>query len=43
MTGRVRPDLATEQVRAVLAARVHSAAERHGIPLPTDVPQDLLD
>ncbi len=41
--GRVRLDLATEQVRAALEAHVHAAAGRHGIPLPTDVPPDLLD
>ena len=26
-----------------LDAHVHAAADRHGIPLPTDVPPDLLD
>ena len=41
--GRVRLDLATEQIRAGLEAHVHAAAARHGIPLPTDVPPDLLD
>lgn len=40
--GRVRLDLATEQLRRALADHVARAAERHGIPLPTDVPPDLL-
>lgn len=42
LPGRVRLELATEQIRAALATHVHAAAERHGIPLPTDVPPDLL-
>ncbi|WP_392542159.1 lysophospholipid acyltransferase family protein [Oryzobacter telluris] len=43
LPGRARVDLATEQIRTALVAHVHAAAERHGIPLPTDVPPDLLD
>ncbi len=43
LPGRVRLELATEQIRAALDAHVHAAADRHGIPLPTDVPPDLLD
>lgn len=43
LPGRVRLELATEQIREALVAHVHAAAERHGIPLPTDVPPDLLD
>ena len=31
------------RARAALEAHVHAAADRHGIPLPTDVPPDLLD
>ena len=43
LPGRARLELATEQVRAALVAHVHAAALRHGIPLPTDVPPDLVD
>lgn len=43
LPGRARLDVATEQVRAALVAHVHAAALRHGIPLPTDVPPDLVD
>lgn len=43
LPGRARLDLATEQVRAALVAHVHAAALRHGIPLPMDVPPDLVD
>jgi len=43
LPGRARLDLATEQVRRALVAHVHAAARAHGIPLPTDVPPDLLD
>ena len=43
LPGRARLDLATEQIRAALVAHVHAAALRHGIPLPTDVPPDLVD
>ncbi|WP_377642437.1 lysophospholipid acyltransferase family protein [Oryzobacter terrae] len=43
LPGRARLELATEQIRAALVEHVHAAAERHGIPLPTDVPPDLLD
>lgn len=40
--GRLRLDLATEQIRDALVRHVHAAAERHGIPLPADVPPDLV-
>lgn len=43
LPGRVRLDLATEQIRTALVGHVHEAADRHGIPLPTDVPPDLVD
>lgn len=43
LPGRGRLDLATEQIRTALVAHVRAAEERHGIPLPTDVPPDLLD
>jgi len=43
LPGRARLDLATEQIRTALVAHVHAAEARHGIPLPTDVPPDLLD
>jgi 1-acyl-sn-glycerol-3-phosphate acyltransferase len=43
LPGRARLEQATEQVRAALAAHVAAASDRHGIPLPTDVPPDLLD
>ncbi len=43
LPGRARLELATEQIRATLVAHVHAAEARHGIPLPTDVPPDLLD
>ena len=43
LPGRARLELATEQIRTALVAHVHAAAARHGIPLPTDVPPDLLD
>ncbi len=43
LPGRARLDLATEQIRTALVAHVHAAEVRHGIPLPTDVPPDLLD
>ena len=42
LPGRARLDLATEQIRAALVEHVHAAAERHGIPLPGDVPPDLV-
>ncbi len=41
--GRARLELATEQIRTTLVAHVHAASGRHGIPLPTDVPPDLLN
>lgn len=43
LPGRARLELATEQVRTALVDHVTTAARRHGIPLPTDVPPDLLD
>ena len=43
LPGRARLDLATEQIQAALIAHVRAAEVRHGIPLPTDVPPDLLD
>lgn len=41
--GRARLELATEQIRTALVGHVRAAQARHGIPLPTDVPPDLLD
>lgn len=41
--GRARLEQATERVRTTLAEHVRRASERHGIPLPTDVPPDLLE
>ncbi|GAA4409595.1 lysophospholipid acyltransferase family protein [Fodinibacter luteus] len=43
LPGRDRLALATEQIRVALVEHVHAAADRHGIPLPTDLPPDLLD
>ena len=43
LPGRGRLELATEQIRTALEAHVQAAARAHGIPLPTDVPPDLLD
>ena len=40
--GRVRLERASEEIRARLAAHVAAAAVTHGIPLPTDIPPDLL-
>lgn len=40
--GRVRLQTVAEQIRSTLAAHVQDASRRHGIPLPTDVPPDLL-
>lgn len=40
--GRTRLDLATAQLQAALVEHVHAAAQRHGIPLPADVPPDLV-
>jgi 1-acyl-sn-glycerol-3-phosphate acyltransferase len=42
LPGRARLDLATERIREALEGHVRDAAERHGIPLPTDVPPDLV-
>ncbi len=39
---RGRVELAGEQIRVALAAHVTAAAQRHGIPLPTDIPPDLV-
>ena len=41
--GRVRLERATEEVRTRHAAHVSESAARHGIPLPTDIPPDLLE
>lgn len=41
--GRVRLQRATEEVRTRHAEHVHASAARHGIPLPTDIPPDLLE
>jgi 1-acyl-sn-glycerol-3-phosphate acyltransferase len=41
--GRVRLERAAEEVRTRHAAHVGEAADRHGIPLPTDIPPDLLE
>ena len=43
LPGRARLNHATEQIRAALVAHVRAAEVQHGIPLPTDVPPDLLD
>lgn len=43
LPGRLRLDAATEQLRHALATHVAHACEDHGIPLPTDIPPDLLD
>jgi 1-acyl-sn-glycerol-3-phosphate acyltransferase len=43
LPGRGRLELATEQIRTALVAHVHAAAARHCIPLPADVPPDLLE
>jgi 1-acyl-sn-glycerol-3-phosphate acyltransferase len=43
LPGRARLELATEQIRTALVAHIAASATRHGIPLPTDVPPDLLD
>lgn len=40
---RTRLDVALEQIRTVLAAHVRTAAQTHGLPLPTDRPPDLGD
>ena len=41
--GRQRLALASEQIRATLAAHVADASVRHGIPLPMDVPEGLVN
>lgn len=41
--GRVRLERATEQIRSRHATHVSAAAQRHGIPLPTDIPPDLME
>ena len=43
LPGRVRLETAAEQIRAALAEHVGVASARHGIPLPTDIPPDLLE
>ncbi|MDO5502727.1 MAG: lysophospholipid acyltransferase family protein [Actinomycetia bacterium] len=40
--GRVRLEHASEEIRTRLAAHVTAASTRHGIPLPTDIPPDLV-
>lgn len=40
--GRVRLERASEEVRTRLADHVTAASLRHGIPLPTDIPPDLV-
>ena len=40
--GRTRLGLATAQLQAALVEHVHAAVQRHGIPLPADVPPDLV-
>lgn len=40
--GRVRLERASEDVRTRLAEHVTAASSRHGIPLPTDIPPDLV-
>lgn len=42
LPGRKRLDVAGEQIRSAVADHVHEAAAAHGIPLPTDVPPDIL-
>ena len=41
--GRVRLQTASDTVQSRVAIHVAEAAERHLIPLPTDIPPDLLD
>lgn len=41
--GRARLAAVSEQVRVALAAHVRAASARHGIPLPLDVPEGLLE
>ncbi|MBM6399701.1 lysophospholipid acyltransferase family protein [Phycicoccus sonneratiae] len=43
LPGRAALELATERLRVAHAEHVRAAADRHGLPLPTDVPPDLLD
>lgn len=40
--GRVRLERASEEIRTRLATHVSDAAQEHGIPLPTDIPPDLI-
>ncbi len=42
LPGRQRLVLAGEQIRLALAGHVATAAERHGIPLPMDLPEGLI-
>ena len=39
---RVRLERASEQIRTRLAVQVAESSARHGIPLPTDIPPDLV-
>lgn len=41
--GRERLAGASEEIRTRLATHVLEASARHGIPLPTDIPPDLVD
>ncbi|MCA1781021.1 MAG: lysophospholipid acyltransferase family protein [Dermatophilaceae bacterium] len=41
--GRVRLERAAEEVRTRHAVHVSVSAARHGIPLPTDIPPDLME
>lgn len=40
--GRIRLERASEEIRARLAGHVTAASLHHGIPLPTDIPPDLV-
>lgn len=40
--GRVRLERATDEVRTRLASHVVESSARHDIPLPTDIPPDLI-
>lgn len=42
LPGRVRLERVSEQIRVTLADHVAQASVRHGLPLPTDVPPDIL-
>lgn len=42
LPGRQRLQHAAEQIRTTLGGHVHDASRRHGIPLPTDIPEGLI-